>query len=658
MSKFAHAAGLLSMAVVLTISAQSLASDNGPVKDQFTKKGVNIDFEMEPLQANTRLMEGESARVRFRLSSSSNGDPVKGVTPGVWMDMGQLIQGKKGQQKSCKEKIALYLKGVVGIRPMLDLNSYFVLVMNTEPSISVVDPLVSMVGQTSTLTSIRLKGVPSDWVKSKDDKRLYVSMPGTDMVALVDTDNFKVSTNINAGSNPTRVILQPDERYLWVGNDGDGKTSGVTVIDTQSNKPVKTLHTGSGHHQIVFSGDSRYAFVSNRNNGSVTVIDSQTLKTVKTIKTGPLPIAMAYSSLADVVYVSDGKSGEVAVIDPNSLKMKQHIQLKPGLGPIKFSQDGRWAMVVNPSAETLHIIDAANARAAHHVDVPGKPYQVTFSRAFAYVRALESERVTMINLSSLADRDHPIVQGFAAGSKAPALAGRLPLADSMMAATTEAALFVVNPTDNTTYFYMEGMNAPSSNYKVRGSQARAVTVIDRSLKEIQPGLYETVVKLPASGRYDVAFQLETPNVLHCFSAEVVENPAIEKHRVALGIEFLSNRRTVQTGETLPLRFRLQDAKSGKPKSGLKDVTVLMFRAPGSERVELVATHKGDGVYEVMLPIRTAGAYYMHVSSRSSDVNYNDLPYFSVIARPAKTAGKQSAVTVPHLAQVSSDAGSR
>ena len=98
----------------------------------------------------------------------------------------------------------------------------------------------------------------------------------------------------------------------------------------------------------------------------------------------------------------------------------------------------------------------------HTIAVTGKPYQVVLSRAFAYVRTLDSERVTMINLESLGPGKQPIVQSFGAGSVAPKLAGELPLADSVATTSSEAAVFVVNPADSTTYFYMEGMNAPMS----------------------------------------------------------------------------------------------------------------------------------------------------------------------------------------------------
>ena len=68
----------------------------------------------------------------------------------------------------------------------------------------------------------------------------------------------------DAGMAPARVALQPDGRYLWVGNDASEPTaSGVTVIDTEASASVAFIATGAGHHEIAFSEDSRYAFVRN-----------------------------------------------------------------------------------------------------------------------------------------------------------------------------------------------------------------------------------------------------------------------------------------------------------------------------------------------------------------------------------------------------------
>ncbi|MDH3429249.1 MAG: cytochrome D1 [Gammaproteobacteria bacterium] len=619
-------------AILLPVSyaAQTKPAASG----QLVKHGIVVDFEAFPVgDAADGLVEGQLAEMRFRLTEEATGAPVTGITPGVWMDMGQVIQDKSGaEQKSCKEKIALYLKGVVGIRPMLDLNSYYVVVMNKEGSLSIIDPLVSMVGKTSTLGMIRLRGPGSDWVKSQNEKRLFVSIPSTGHLAVVDTEAFKLTTDIEVGEWPTRVAMQPDGRFVWVGNNANTEeASGVTVIDAGTFQVVASVATGMGHHEIAFTEDNRYAFVSNRDAGTVSVIDVESRQKIKDIETGPVPISLAYSALSQSLYVSDGKAGTVTVIDGNDLEVKRQIALDSGLGPLRFTPDNRYALTVNPSKNVVFVIDAASNKHIQTIEVAGKPFQLAFSRAFAYVRSLANERVTMINLISLGEGKEPIVMGFAAGGSAPQLAGDLPLADSITFTTSEAAVFVVNPADNTTYFYMEGMNAPAGNYKVFGASARAVTVVDRSLREQEPGVYVSTVKIPAAGRYDVAFMLNTPELLHCFSASASANPLLENSVGGVAIEYLQNDRLTTAGSEFSLRFRISDSGTGEPKSGLKDVSVRYFRTPGTDRREVFAEEEGDGVYRALLPLGRAGGYYAYVGIRSQNIGYNDLPYFSVAA---------------------------
>ncbi len=447
--------------------------------NRIVKNGIRVDFRIESVEKRKALMAGDLAEVRFSITEESTGKPLRGADPGAWMDMSQVIRAQTGaQQKSCKDKVSLYMQGAVGIRPMADLNGYHVLVMNAEPSLSVVDPTVSMAGRTSTLASVQLSAPGADWARSADQKRLYVSTPASGKLAVVDLETFKLVKNIEVGKQPTRTALQPDGRYLWVANDGSDKDSaGVSVIDTAAERVVAEIATGRGHHEIAFSADSRLAFVSNRSDGTVSVIDTAKLSRVTDLKPGPLPIAIAYSPLAKALYVADGEAGTVSVYDDQTLERRATINLKPGLGPLRFTPDGRHALVVNPAQDALYVIDAAANELAHTIAIKGEPYAVAMSQAFAYVRALKSERVSMIALRSLEKGGTPTVQSFAAGAQAPAEAGRLAIADAISAANSEASVFVVNPADNTTYFYMEGMNAPSSNYQVMGGSARAVTVV-------------------------------------------------------------------------------------------------------------------------------------------------------------------------------------
>lgn len=595
------------------------------------------------------LMEGDFAEVRFRLTDATSGLPLRGLSPSAWMDLGQVLAGKVQEQKECKDRVALYLKGLVGIRPLIDLNSYYLLVMNQDPSISIIDPLVGMTGKTSLYATLVLDRPGADWIKSRDGRRLFVSMPRAGKVAVVDTESFQVEARVEAGQEPTRVALQPDGRYLWVGDGPGAETgSGVTVVDTDSLKSVAHIPTGRGHHELAFTPDDRFAFVSNREEGTVSVIDIAELRKVKDLRTGTLPISVAFSPLSQALYVADGKDGTIAAIDGVSLEERARMTTWPGLGPMRFSPDGRWGLVVNPSEHAVYVFDTADNRLVHTLSVDGEPYQLSFTRAFAYVRLLDSERMQMINLSTLGGEAKPTVQSIAVGSAAPKLAGDLSLADSVTQAAAEAAVFVASPAENTTYFYMEGMNAPMGSFGNYGHNARAVTVVDRSLKEVEPGLYSTRIRLPAAGKYDVAFLLSSPRVLHCFSIEAKENPGLKQARGGLALEYLDFPTRLVPGETPRLRFKLRDTATHEPLAGLSDVSVLTYATPGRLRAAVAAHEVEDGVYEARPTLANAGAYYLYVSVPSRKVDYGTLPFRTLWVSSA--AKSQPAKEESHVAQ--------
>jgi len=598
---------------------------------RLARDGVVIDFEARPAEGGA-LMEDSLADIRFRLSDAASGQPLRGVTPGAWLDLAQVIDGRDGQ-RSCKDKIALYLQGMVGIRPLLDLNGYHLVLLNQDASLTIIDPVVSLAGKTSTYGVVMLRRPPMDWAGSPDGKRLFVSMPLAGQVAVVDTENFKLVRDIDAGAQPVRVALQPDGRYLWVGNDGphNGSPGGVTVIDTQTLKPVLSAATGAGHHEIAFTDDARLAFVSNRDAGTVSVFDIATLTKLKDLATGPRPMAVAYSALAGALYVSDGETGAITAIDGRTLQTRRTLRAEPGLGPLRLSPDGRFAFALNTVEHTAVVVDVAGNDLIHTLPVAAEPYQIAFTRGYAYVRGLASERVTQINLGSLGQGRTPAVHSFAAGSAAPRLAGNLPIADGMSAAKADAALFVVNPVDSTTYFYMEGMNAPMTGYPNRGHAARGATVIDRSLREVEPGVFGSRVRLPASGKFDVAFILDQPRVLHCFSAEVQPNPDLERRHAAVHAAFELGG-PVAAKTPVPVRVRLTRGREARPQTGLSDVALRYFLAPTSPARDVPAREVGDGVYEAVLDVPEAGAYYLHVGAPSLQLRFGDQPFATLRVR--------------------------
>jgi YVTN family beta-propeller protein len=624
----------------------------GPVQDpeantaRITRKGVTVEFNVTPTdgrKSSDEIVEGEFADIEFRISGAENGEPLRGVYPGVWVDLTQTSDGEKsGTAFDCKTRVSQYLQGLVGMRPMIDLNSYYVLVMNRDASISVIDPVVGITGITSLYTSIPLTRPAADWTKTTDEKTLFVTQPRAGEVAVIDLDTFKVTQNIPAGDMPTRVVLQPDEKYLWIGNDTEsGKPGGVTVIDVDSKQVIATINTGDGHHEIVFSADSRSAFVSNRDTGTVSIIDVASLKKVEDVETGPVPISLAYSALSRSVYVADGETGNVEVLSGEHRKHIAQISARAGLGPMGFSEDGRWGVLVNPVANEAYVIDASTNEIAHTIPVENKPFQVNFSSTFAYIRALDSERISMINLQELDRGGQVIVNEFAAGRYPPGQVEDVSIAQGMVSAAQEAAVLVVSPADATVYYYMEGMNAPMGAFRNYGHKPRAVQIANRALKEIQPGTYSATVKVPFGGTFEIAFLNETPQFLHCFTMNAKANPNLRQNLKSVAIEYLNDERRVKAGEPMKLRFRLTDPSTGEYRIDLPDVRVKYFRAPRYGLTELRASHVGDGIYEAELNLRRAGAYYVYVATPSLNVQYDDLSYFTLlaVAAPAKASAR-------------------
>ena len=189
-----------------------------------------------------------------------------------------------------------------------------------------------------------------------------------------------------------------------------------------------------------------------------------------------------------------------------------------------------------------------------------------------------------------------------------------------------------NPVDKNLYFYTEGMAAPMGNFQNYRREPLAVMVVDRSLREIKPGIYSTTIKLPASGSYDVAFLNDSPRVSHCFDISAAANAALkEKAPIALRIEHQVNERKLAVGRDFTFRFKLIDTATGKPKSDLEDVRVLTFLSPGIWQRRDIAKSVGDGVYELKINVPETGVYMLFVESSSMGVRYVDLPYLMLHA---------------------------
>lgn len=600
----------------------------GPQK--IVREGVEIEFTVEPaakeaMGAAQELMAGRDAVVRFRVRDTATGTPLSGVKPAAWVSRRSTAAAPDAAQ--CREKVQSFMQGSLRARPDVDLNAYYLLALNQEANLSVIDPLLGF-GGSKLVTLVMLKSPGEDWVLTPDRSRLFVSMPLVNLVAVVDTTTWKVVGEVSAGQRPTRIALQPDGNYLWVSNEGEGEPGGVTAVDTSSLKVAASFRTGAGAHEIAFADDNSFAYVTNRADGTLSVIDVRKLEKVKDVKTGAPASALAYSPLSKALYVANEADGSIAVVDGRSHEVLTRMAAEPGLKAVRFAPGGRWGFVPNGARSVVHVFDASTNRLAHSVPVGAAPDQVAFTDTFAYVRSLGTEEVTAIRLSTVGQQ--PDVIKFPGGQTPPGANSTPSRADAFVPAPEGGSILIANPADRTIYYYSEGMAAPMGNFQNYKREPRAVKVVDRSLREESLGVYATTMRLPKDGTYDVSFLISSPRVIHCFEATAKPDPnARPEQKVGIRVEYLNKEKPPRAGENYKIRFKLTDVATGQPKDGLKDVRVLFFLAPGVWQRRDFATPVGGGVYELEVNVPRDGVYMIFVESQSQGVGFRQLPYMTL-----------------------------
>ena len=617
---------------------------------RFAQEGISVELSIARVgtgdDQGEQFFEEDDVRFRFRITDTASGAPLTSVYPAAW-----LVTRPAGSVTSPQlavRKAESMINASVFSPADLDLNVYYVLALNSNATITVVDPLFGY-GGTKLLALIPLKSAGADWALSKDETTLYVSLPASHEVAVIETATWEVSKYIPGGLIPDRVALQPDGHFLWVAGGGYGERaadSGVTAINTDTLEVAARIRTGRGRHDLAFSDDDRYVFVTNHEQGTVSIIDVRTLQKRADIATGMNPVSIAYSSTAQLAYVSHAGDGGIAAVSAEQSKVVARMPAAKGLGQIRFAPNERHGFVVNTERDVVHILDASNNRIVQTVDVEDGPDQLAFSDELAYVRHWGSPNILMIPLGAVGVEGRPVpVIDFPAGQNPAGQMSKACSAASMVQAPGMSAMLVANPQDKAVYFYKEGMAAPMGTFNNYSREPLAVLVVDRSLRErTAAGVYETVVKLREADSYDVVFFLDTPRITHCFPLEVQADP--EKLRLRndgkVHIEHAVGESYLRVGKSTQIRFALTDRNSGVAKSGLEDVVVQTFLVPNSHE-RFPATEIEPGVYAIDFTPSQAGVYYITVASVSAGVTHDNREL--LIMRAVNVADSAEAKTV-------------
>lgn len=599
---------------------------------------VAIDFSFGPTGRAPgtagAVRERESGEIRMRITDRTTGRPITGLHPLAWVD----VRTASGAE-ACQQKVGAFTEGTLHVKhgqinvrqPVDDLNGHYVAVLARSPHVAVLDPVKGF-GRTRMLTAVPLPAPGADWAATSDDRRLFVTIPDSGTVAVINTLTWRMERLVKTGSRPDRAARAPDGR-IWVSD-----AAGVLVMDPRTLEVASRAPVGAGPHTLAFSHDGRWAFVAARGAGTVTVLDAATGAAVRQVKTGPAPAALAWSSARSALFVADETDGSVSVVDPAKDAPVERIAFRPGIRSLRFAPEAseehaghgaqpvknaeRLLFVLNPGAGELSIYDVAERRVVRTLSGAPEPDQVAFSPSFAYVRAAGTASVALVPLNEPTSGAMGPHDYFPAGGGAPGAVGNGALGDVMVPAPgMHDALYVANPRERMVYLfhYMEGMPVPHGGVTTYTFEPRAIRTVARGMRETAPGVYEATVSLDRSGDYELVMRIEEPYWLGCQPFTVVPDPAMHKAD-AVRIETVGEP-VLRTGSNKVL-IRVTRAVSGSPVPALEDLGVQLASPAGWQR-RLTGKALGDGTYEVSVDVPEEGIVYLSFEIPSQGVRLRD-----------------------------------
>jgi YVTN family beta-propeller protein len=147
---------------------------------------------------------------------------------------------------------------------------------------------------------------------------LFVVCENTDEVLVVDTREREVVGAVGVGDHPFDIILDSDERYLYVSNRWDNT---VSVIDLSTMTTVQTFPTGDDPHGLATDRSGKHLFVTNLATNDVSIVELSGFTEVKRLQAGTSPFGIATAPDGKHLYVSNQLSNPVPFRTPPVLEL-------------------------------------------------------------------------------------------------------------------------------------------------------------------------------------------------------------------------------------------------------------------------------------------------------------------------------------------------
>lgn len=569
------------------------------------QEGLRFDLTLE---AGARP-EGDKttpAHFEVKVRDARSGEPVPNIKPMVWLNpLSEPLEGMADPTQdmaACRTRIQGFTGGLLSARSEADLNAFLLLSLNHDNSITVINPQVAF-DRTKLQALISLPGPGEDWALHPHREKLFVSVPSRGQVVQVGLGRMQVERHITVGDRPGPLLLADAGRRLWIGLEAQGAVVQRVEGETHLQEPISV---GAGPLHLLASADETRLMVLAEGASTLSLLELRSGALLAQVKLEPGAKGLAYSAHADALWLAWPSSGRVESLSASTLRAQSRLALEPGLSSLAFAPGGRFAFGLNPVRGEVSILDAATGQRLHRLEGFQQPDVVTFTEAFAYIRDAGHPNVGLISLPGLERGDAPVVVEVAAGQQAPRTARRGPGLQPIVPTPEGSSVFIANPADLSLYYYKEGMMAPIGSHQTYGREPKALLLLDRSLKNAGPGVYQTPLNLRAGAGFSVALAVGVPRVMACLTLPFEGEQETPQKGWQVEAE-----PTVMALQEQPVTVKLKvQPPTGQDPVRADEVGVLLVRPPSTWQQRLVPTQDEAGMLSVSFVPPRVGRYQL------------------------------------------------
>ena len=189
---------------------------------------------------------------------------------------------------------------------------------------------------------------------SPDGSRGYIACFEAGKLVVFDKKTNKQIETVDAGMNPTSVLVTPDSKFVMVSHQS---SDGLWFLNAETNEFTKKLDEGTG--DPVYCRANNMVYQAQIFIPSVFVIDPVKQEITKRIETGGRPMGLVFSPDYKYAYVPNYDLNEVEKIEIGADSVVKRIKEVKGPRGITVTPDGKFAYVTDVTENTVTVIDLA-----------------------------------------------------------------------------------------------------------------------------------------------------------------------------------------------------------------------------------------------------------------------------------------------------------